>query len=199
MHRAILLTLTIGVAAYIGVAVPARAGMDEGVQAYQAGDYERSYREFASLAEAGNVAAQYNIAQMYRYGQGVPQDYAAALAWYEKAAEAGLSSAQNNLGHMLAEGKGTAIDYARAVAWWRRAAMQDHVSAQFNVGTAYHRGIGGDADPVEALFWYSLAMVNGYLGARPIREQLATTMNLEQLVAVSDRVKSWQPMPERPQ
>ena len=196
MRRLAASVLVIALAVVLGH--PASAGMDEGVQAYKAGDFAAAFREFVALAEAGNVAAQYNVAQMYRNGKGVAQDYPTALKWYEKAAEAGLSSAQNNLAQMIVEGKGTEVDYARAVGWWRRAAQQDYVSAQFNLGTAYLNGLGVTADKEEALFWYSLAMVNGYAGARPIREELAGTMKLEQLLAVTERVKKWQPKSELP-
>ena len=167
---------------------PAFAGMDEGISAYKSGDYTAAFREFEALAKTGDVAAQYNIAQMYRHGRGVAQDYTVAIEWYEKAAAAGLSSAQNNLAQMYMQGKGVAVDYGTAVRWWRRAALQDHVGAQFNMGAAYDNGLGVEADRLEALFWYSLAMVNGYAGARPIREKIATTMKLEQLVQVTERV-----------
>lgn len=183
-----------------GAFMPANAGMEEGVSAYRAGNFAAAFQEFEALAETGNVAAQYNLAQMYRHGQGVTQDYPAAIAWYKKAAGAGLSSAQNNLAQMHMEGKGVAVDHATAVRWWRRAALQDHVGAQFNLAAAYHKGLGTAAEPLEALFWYSVAMTNGYVGARPIQQQLAVTMNLEQLAAVSDRVNKWQPVtePQRP-
>ncbi len=197
MQRLAASLLTVVIMAVTGAFTPASAGMDEGVSAYRNGNFAVAFQEFEALAEAGNVAAQYNLAQMYRHGQGVPKDYPAAITWYEKAAEAGLSSAQNNLARMHVEGKGVAVDYATAVRWWRRAARQDHVGAQFNMGVAYQNGLGVDAEPLEALFWYSLAMVNGYAGARPVREQLAATMNLEQLVAVTERVNKWQPVTER--
>ena len=186
----VVLTLT------TSVLTPAIAGMDEGVSAYKNGDFAAAFHEFEALAGAGNVAAQYNIAQMYRHGRGVTQNYPVAIEWYRKAAEAGLSSAQNNLAQMHMEGKGVAVDYETAVRWWQRAALQDHVGAQFNVAAAYHNGRGVEADRLEALFWYSLAMVNGYVGARPIREDIAATMNLEQLVQVTERVNKWQPVTE---
>ncbi len=181
-----------------GALTPATAGMDEGISAYKSGDYAAAFREFEALANTGSVAAQYNVAQMYRHGQGVAQNYPAAIEWYEKAAEAGLSSAQNNLAQMHMEGKGVAIDYETAVRWWRRAAVQDHVNAQFNMGAAYQNGLGIQADSLESLFWYTLAMVNGYAGARPIRERIAATMNVEQLVQVTERVNNWQPLTESP-
>lgn len=39
-------------------------------------------------------------------------------------------------------------------------------------------------------------MVNGYVGARPIRERLAATLSVEQLVQITERVHKWQPVTE---
>ena len=61
---------------------------------------------------------------MYFKGQGVPQDYAAAVSWYRKAAEQGNASAQYNLGVMYDNGQGVPQDYAAAVSWYRKAADQ---------------------------------------------------------------------------
>ncbi len=46
----------------IGLAAPAWAGFDEGVAAYERGDYESALREFRPLAEQGVADAQYNLA-----------------------------------------------------------------------------------------------------------------------------------------
>ncbi|MCZ6452840.1 MAG: tetratricopeptide repeat protein [Alphaproteobacteria bacterium] len=196
MRRLAVSILVVVLTLMTSVLTPAIAGMDEALGAYKRGDYAAAFSEFEALAKTGSVAAQYNIAQMYRYGQGVAQNYPAAIEWYEKAAGAGLSSAQNNLAHMHMEGKGGEVDYATAVRWWNRAALQDHVSAQFNMGAAYQNGRGVAADPLEAMFWYSLATLNGYVGARPIQERLAATMNVEQLIQVTERVNKWQPISE---
>jgi TPR repeat protein len=40
------------------------------------------------------------------YGNGVPQDYAQAFAWWRKAADKGNADAQNNLGWMYVRGRG---------------------------------------------------------------------------------------------
>jgi TPR repeat protein len=49
--------------------------------------------------------AQYNLGVTYGEGHGVPQDQAAAVAWYGKAAEQGHAKAQNNLGMTHARGR----------------------------------------------------------------------------------------------
>ena len=65
----------------LGPTAPARAGLDEGVAAYDRGDYATALREWRPLAEQGNAKAQYNLGAMYYSGLGVPQDYAEAVKW----------------------------------------------------------------------------------------------------------------------
>ncbi len=62
-------------------------------------------------------------------GRGVPQDPAAAAAWYRKAADQGYPEAQNNLGVMCERGEGVLQDYAAAVSWYRRAAEEGYAGA----------------------------------------------------------------------
>ena len=73
-------------------------------------------------AEAGNNAAQYNAAKMYRDGNGVAQDYATAVNWYRLAAEAGYAKAQASLAIRYARGEGVGQDFVAALAWLTRAA-----------------------------------------------------------------------------
>ena len=78
-----LLTVTL-----LGLALirPAWAGFDEGLAAYERGDYATALREWRPLAEQGNAKAQVNLGVMYETGQGVPQDYREAVAWYRGSA-----------------------------------------------------------------------------------------------------------------
>lgn len=40
---------------------------------------------------------------MYKFGEGVPQDYVEAVKWFRMAAEQGYAGAQHNLGVMYKE------------------------------------------------------------------------------------------------
>ncbi len=73
----------------LGLTAPAWAGVEEGVAAYDRGDYATALREWRPLAEQGNAVAQYNLGLMYARGHGVPQDFAKALQWWSMAAEQG--------------------------------------------------------------------------------------------------------------
>ena len=85
---AVLLVMLVG---------PVRAGFDEGMAAYEQGDYETALKEFRPLAEQGDADAQFKLGTMYNRGEGVPQDHAEALKWYRRAADQGHDVAQYNL------------------------------------------------------------------------------------------------------
>ncbi len=124
----------------LGLTVPAWADFDEGVAAYNRGDYATALREFRPLAERGDAKAQYHLGVMYSKGEGVPQDDAKAVKWYRKAAEQGHASAQNNLGVLYFKGKGVPQDDAEAARWYRKAAEQGDAYAQYALGIMYGLG-----------------------------------------------------------
>ena len=72
-------------------------------------------RLWQAAADQGDAKAQFNLGQMYANGQGVAQDFKAALAWYCKAAEQGDAEAQYNLGIMYSDGRGVAQDFKAAL------------------------------------------------------------------------------------
>src|SRR5215471_2521483 len=102
------------------------AGFQEATDAYNRGDYATAWRELLPLAQQGDAYAQVNLGVMYQQGQGVPQNYAEAVKWYQRAAEQGLAEAQNDLGTMYYNGQGVPQDYGQAMQWFRRAADQGH-------------------------------------------------------------------------
>jgi len=65
----------------------------EGVRAYEHGDYEAAVKQFETLAKQGISRAQYQLGSMYQQGQGVPQNDVQAFMWLILAAVAGFESA----------------------------------------------------------------------------------------------------------
>ncbi len=122
----------------LGLTAPAWAGSDEGMAAYNRGDYATALREWRPLAKQGYAKAQYNLGLMYCNGEGVPQDYAKALQWYRMAApEQGNAGAQNTLGVMYDKGLIVPQDYAQAHMWYSLAVSRyppskDRDKAVFN-------------------------------------------------------------------
>ncbi len=71
----------------------ARAGFDEGMAAYNRGDYATALMEWRPVAEQGDATAQFNLADMYKYGKGVTQDYVQAYMWWSVAGANGFEEA----------------------------------------------------------------------------------------------------------
>ena len=134
---------------------------DKGLAAYRAGNFTEALREWTPLAEQGNADAQFNLAFLYRNGQGVPRDNAEAGRWFRLAAEQGDADAQYNLAFIYDTGAGVAQDEAAAVRWYRLAAEQGHAAAQYNLGVKYQNGQGVLQNDAEAVRWYRLAAEQG--------------------------------------
>jgi TPR repeat protein len=104
-------------------------GADPTLQAaltdYAQGDWDSAWFRLWSLARQGNAAAQFDLAQLYRFGKGIPADPHLAFTWYEKAATQRHGYAQYNLAVMYEFGQGTQQDLAQARAWYSQAAAQN--------------------------------------------------------------------------
>jgi len=92
---------------------------------YAQGNWDSAWFRLWSLACQGNATAQFDLAQLYRLGRGIPADPHLAFTWYEKAAGQGHGYAQYNLAVMYEFGEGTPQDLAQARAWYGRAAAQN--------------------------------------------------------------------------
>ena len=124
---------------------------DDWAAALATGDYQRAITLLRPLAERGDAAAQFELAQMYESGQGVALDDGLAAHWYRLAAQQGHSKAQFYLGQIYANGQGqgqsqqltqaqgisqlnpsdsgVGKDYIAAYIWWTRASQQGHEGA----------------------------------------------------------------------
>jgi TPR repeat protein len=102
----------------------ARAGFDEGVEAYAQADYAKAMAEFKPLAEQGDVRAQYFMGFLYRYGYGVKVDHKEAGKWFRLAADQGDARALYYLGKMYENGEGVERDLVAAHMWLSLSAKQ---------------------------------------------------------------------------
>jgi TPR repeat protein len=128
----------------------AQTTFDQGVAAYDRGDFAAALATFRSLAEQGDPIAQYNLGIMYDRGTGVLENDAEALKWYRLAADQNYSSAELNLGLLYYEGRGVPKNLDEAVKWYRRAADKGVSEAQFNLGAMYANGEGVPRSYVES-------------------------------------------------
>jgi hypothetical protein len=159
-------------ALFLALALPflspgsATAGWDEGVAAYERGDYLAALGEVMPLARAGDPQAQSALGWMYQHGWGVPQNHAEAARWYLRAAEQGHVIAQSNLGVMYANGWGVPEDLVEAGRWFRMAAEQGNAMAQGLLGGMYVLGQGVPQNYAEAVRWYRTAADQGNADAQ---------------------------------
>jgi TPR repeat protein len=127
----------LGAAAALLLAGTAWAGVKEGVEAWQAGNFDAAVREWRPLADKGDADAQFNLGQAYKLGRGVPAaDLRIAQSWYEKAAQQGHAQARANLGLILFQNG----ERQRALPWIRKAAEDGDPRAQYVLGTALFNG-----------------------------------------------------------
>ena len=133
-----------------------------GVAAYDRRDYQAAYEAWLPLARNDDAAAQRNLGQLFRFGQGVEQDFAEAAKWYGRAADLGLPSAQANLAALLLNGQGVPRDVAGAARLYEAAARQGLALAQHNLGLMHYHGEGLPRNEAVGLGWLNLAAKSGY-------------------------------------
>ncbi len=186
-RRAIFFSALLMLACFVpGSAVAGE--LDEGMLAAEQGDYEKAFRIFTPLAEAGDAEAQHNLAILYRGGHGVAKDLDKSRQWFLRAAEQGIAAAQYNLGYMYDMGEGVEQSDRYAFLWYRKAAEQGHSLAQTNLGVMYANGSGVAQDLKLAYVWFNLAAAQGYSPAFENRQVLAeefTEKERESLRALS--------------
>jgi TPR repeat protein len=84
--------------AQIWGAVGAFAGpWEDGMAAYNRGDYVPAIQVFRAMARQGNAEAQSLLGVMYRRGQGVKRNSARAFVWFTRAAARGNAKARTEL------------------------------------------------------------------------------------------------------
>jgi cell division septation protein DedD len=163
-------------AAIVGAA-SAAPDVQAGISAWSAGDYRKAVEVWRPLATGGNADAQFNLAQAYKLGRGVPINLAAAQQWYERAARQGHRDAQTSLGLTLF-GNG---DQVGAMRWLRLGAEGGEPRAMLVYGTALFNGDGVPADRVRAYALVSRAAAQGLAAAK------STLSEMDQLIPLAER------------
>jgi len=123
------------------------------------------FEETLSKANAGDVAAMFNVGVAYANGKGVTEDDEEAVKWWRKAAVLGDATAMYKLGLIYANGKGVIEDDKAAVKWYRKAADVGYAKAMVNLGLMYAFGKGVIEDDKAAVKWYRKAADVGYAKA----------------------------------
>ena len=187
--RALLVVLILAIACV----APARADLDAGKRAYDAGEFVTALRELTPLAEGGNAEAQVLLGLMYLRGDGVPKDAGVALKWYMAAAEQGNAEGQANLGSMYLMGKGVPRDVSRALKLWKLSANQGNAGAQVSLGLVYRNSRVLPHDFVQSYMWFDLAALGGDSLAARQRDDLRRLMSPDQIRKAQTLAREWKP------
>ncbi len=89
---------------------------EDGMAAYNRGDYVPATRVFLSLAAQGNAKAQNVLGVMFRKGEGVPKNPARAHMWFSFAAKRGEAGARAELREVSRTMTAQEISQAEAMA-----------------------------------------------------------------------------------
>src|SRR6266446_5336343 len=194
--------LVFGALVMIVATTPALAELEDGLAAYDRGDFATAYRELAPAAAGGAPAAQYAMARMYLSGEGVSRDSAEGLKWLRKAALARVGLAQYQLGACYEWGIALARDYGEAARWYRMAADRGVPAAQYRLGLLYLNGVGAVRDLVAAHMWLNLATARlppGELrnAVATLRESVAANMTATQIAEAQMAARNWTPSEDR--
>ncbi len=149
---------------------PPSVRFQEGVAAYDKGDFAKAFQIWLPLAQQADLAAMRNVALMLRKGEGTPRDPKRALWFYEEAGSKGFALAQVNAAFMHLEGDGVPKNLEAAAFWFHSAARAGSPIAQYNLAVMYERGTGVEKDLPKALGWYALAARSG---SQPAIDRLA--------------------------
>lgn len=142
------------------------ATFEDGLSAYNTGDYATALKKWRPLARQGDADAQNSLGVAYENGKGVEQNFAEAVKLYTRSANQGNEAAQFNLGRMYAKGRGVKKSEIKAVYWYSKAAEQGNAAAQNNLGLAYANGRGVKRDDIEAVRWFTQAAEQGQADAQ---------------------------------
>ena len=110
-------------------------------------------------AEAGDAAAQFDLAVRYAEGGAGPRNYELAAQWYEKAAQQGLAVAEYRLGRFTKKASASARDMQRAKDLYQRAAEKGNTRAMHNLGVLAAEG--GKPNYTSAALWFGKAAEYG--------------------------------------
>jgi TPR repeat protein len=112
-------TIVIGavlIAQHLGAPAAFAGPWEDGMAAYNRGDYVPASRVFRTLAEQGNAKAQNVLGIMFRKGEGVPKNPARAHMWFSFAAKRGEAGAKAELREVSRTMTAQEISQAEAMA-----------------------------------------------------------------------------------
>lgn len=150
-----------GVSGHIKQSPDYSALLEQAIQAYEAGNYDKARKAFQPLAEAGDPDGLYNLGVMHARGEGGPKEPAKAMQFYRRAAALGNANAMTNLASHYYYGDGVEKDLAEAARLYELAARAGVPLAQRYLGVMLIKGEGVKKDDVRGIDWLMQASLRG--------------------------------------
>lgn len=101
----------------------------------------QSIADLLHKAQAGDAKAQYDLADAYFEGKGIPKDPKQGLVWLRKSAAQGYVGAEATLGYMYQKGIEIPPDPQEAANWYRKAARQNNTKSQGHLSEMLGQGL----------------------------------------------------------
>lgn len=112
-----------------------------------------------------NDVSTYLLGEMYELGEGINQNFNAALSYYKQSAAKGNTNAICKLGNFYQLGQGVERNDSLAFIQYNKAANAGNPWGQRCVAICYYSGIGTKRDVGTANHWYQTAAKGGDLEA----------------------------------
>ena len=139
----------------------------EAIAAMRAGEHERAMEMFSVLAEQGDRLAMNTIGIFYYEGQGVEQNYSAAMDWWMRALPD--ADALVNIGVLYRDGLGVDqnLEMAYAVFVIVYATSQGSQSTQYRNGGNLMKAVDAmSQEQIDAALCYSVERVMRFIESR---------------------------------
>lgn len=156
---------------------------------------------YRRLAERGDAEAQFQLAQLHRFGAaGVPESFVEARVWFQASAANGHPTARRSgaaveerippdemevaefrIGELYLDGTYAPQDCEAALAWFRRAAARGHPGAQTSLGKMYRDGTACNVSSVRAYAWFCVARRQISADAGRLADELQERMTDDQV------------------
>lgn len=121
-------------------------------------DYQSIYKFYRIAIKHGDSFAMYNMAQMYKHGDGVKKDIKMAVKFYEMAVVLGNTNAMNKLANCYQHGVGVTKDCSKAILLYMEAIKRGNPHAMNDLAYYYY---SIEKNYSEAMLLYKRALAHG--------------------------------------
>ncbi|MEC8728594.1 MAG: hypothetical protein ACPHW3_05275 [Candidatus Puniceispirillales bacterium] len=163
----------------------------EAVEAAKSGNYTHAFTLFEIQAEAAQHDAQFNLALLLKSGRGTPQHYPDALKWAWLAHLGGIEKAQmlaDEIVDLLPED--TTDNVRGTIAGMLKERIDQGDKRAIMQYARYFNEILYEPDYEQAYLWYSIASAVGVEGGQEARDEAASYLEPETMIALQEEART---------